>query len=178
MNRLHKKYFIDWEKDFKMLYPMLYQIAKRLTNNVEEAKDIPMECIRKMLELKDPPFKNFNEAKGFLIVCVKNMCITYLRKQTVKDKEEKNLIAEMDISLNDIADAELALAALKQAIKNEIYRQPERRRQVLILFYYHSKKRDEISGLLKISTQTVNNLLTKGRKVLRRKFGDMDIWIL
>lgn len=175
---LHNKNLINWEKDFKVLYPMLVQRAKRLTADDEKAHDIVMDCITKMLEKEPRPFNDFNQFKWYLFGCIKYACYSHYRRQRVTGKANKDLVNESDSTWNDYADAEIELAALLEEIRKEIDRQPKRRRQVLMLFYYENKKIEEISSLMGIKSRTVNNLLAKGRKVLIKKFGNMPIWDL
>jgi RNA polymerase sigma-70 factor (family 1) len=159
-------------------FEKLYITAFKLIRNKEEAKDITITTLNKLLS-KHKDFDNLPQISAFLFVSARNRCLNYLRDmKRLRDREIRFMIAvEKEVQwINDELDADFIGCILKSVEKL-----PGRSRQVIEMYYLKEMKYREIANELNISARTVENqlsfALTKLRQALAGKY-PVSIWIL
>ncbi len=155
----------DFESIFKDNYTQLYYFAFDLTGDEEASKDLVSEVFM-MLWRRHEDLKDDNIA-GYLFVCLRNKCFSYLKEQ--KGKQEfvdycRTTFTEEDESYWDaledrIHDMDAVVATL-----------PERTRFVLEQCYYHQHTYKEVGDMLGISTNGVKKHIMKAFATLREHY--------
>jgi RNA polymerase sigma-70 factor (ECF subfamily) len=136
------------------------------------AEDIATEVFIRYWH-KEKDFTNEVAIKSFLRKSIKNACINYLLKMQRQKKRTKLLINSLeqneDFVLNTITQAELIIEAW-----NIIETLSPECRRVIIHGYVKNIDNKKIAQLLKLSTQTVANHKTRGLRLIRGRFKDLE----
>jgi len=139
---------------------ILYRLCFIMLKKESDAEDIVQETIIKYIE-KQPPFKDYEHIKAWLITVAKNKCrdrLRYKQRHTYIDideiRETPNYPTYND---NEILDVLMAL--------------PEKFRLVLMLYYVEEYQIDEIAKIIGKTASAVKMRLKKGRRLLKEQYG-------
>ena len=157
---------------FKDIYATYYNdlcqfIYHRFIKDKDETEDIVQGVLIKLWEKRDE-LEKINSLKSYLYKSVYHAALNYLEHQAVKRKyqaeeisylKEAELPEEQDSIRND---------QLKE-VKSYINELPEQTQKVFILKYKEGKKYKEIAEALNISPKTVETLIYRGLKQIRKK---------
>lgn len=147
---------------FEEWYFPLIVYAKEIVCQIDVAQDIVADAYIKLLTAKDI------NPRSFLYTAVKNGCFDHLRKQKVRVKNHYIILEDLPAADNETADEyERAYAEYIALLYNRLNSLTPRRKEVLIL-YSQGYTTQEISIILKIDSQTVRNIKTKGFECLRK----------
>ena len=159
------------EKLFRQHYPRMYQLALVLLKNEAASQDVVSDVFADVLDGKMELHPD--TVRSFLLVCVRNKCLTLLRYQKMKDRVHHLL--QLDASPT-IAPAEATIAAIdREKDKQETilaYMESEltpQTRKVLQLRFRQKLKYREIAAELGISEVAVYKHLSQGIKKLQQK---------
>lgn len=172
-----KKGDIDaFEELIKNYEKKAYNIAYRIMNNEEDAKDMTQEALVKIYK----SIKNFREESTFstwLYRIVTNVCLDELRKRKKSETIPLEINTEGDkgtIRFEIGADKETPedlyeLAELRQMILNKINSLKDDYRTVIILRDMQGFSYEEISIILGCSLGTIKSRINRARKALKDK---------
>lgn len=150
---------------FDRFYFPLCSFAYRYIQNCDMVEDFVQEAFLKLWERRTE-IKQLFEVKGFLYVCVKNLCLNYLKHQKVKIRNEEMLVKELESS------EEFSGCILEKEVDGLIYEAlrelPEHSRQIVILTM-RGLSNDQIAENLLISVNTVKTLKLRAYQRLRKK---------
>lgn len=138
------------------------------------AEDCVQDAIVKAYQTRHS-FKSSSQMKAFLYTCIRNACVSILRK--VNSRQHYLLEQE------DNYEAELSAAIIEQEtldrIHGAIQELPEKYRQIFDLDFEKGLRHAEIAHLLGISIDGVTKRKAKMISLLREKFkGDEHIQLL
>ncbi len=148
---------------FQKHYPWLCQIAYGYVRNEKESEDIVQEVFISMWNKgKDNmPEKEF---AAYATVCVKNSCISHIRKnRSVTVQIDKSPEAHNIHNPERSEDSALMLKKAEEAVGIL----PEKCREIFLMNKVEKFKYREISAKLGISEKTVENQMGKAIRLIR-----------
>lgn len=157
---------------FRFLYPQLVQFGMRYTRNRAVASDIAQDAFVVLWNKRQELDRDFL-VKAYLYRVVRNDSLNYIRdhgSRTVgleemdSDLEEKQEYADSSMEQNE--DSGLQMSLLKKWIKEL----PERRREAFELSRFEGLDHEEISDVMDISPNTVNNHIVAALDYLKDRY--------
>jgi len=152
---------------FNLYRNKLLFIASQYISNTEDAEDIIQNVFIKVWKKRDVK-TNLN---AYLYKITKNACLDYLRAKKRKLSIDDNLTqlkaAINYTALSDDASTPIIEEELRPLILDSIDLLPKRCKDVFIKSRVEGLKHKEISNILNISTNTIENHLTKAVKHMR-----------
>jgi len=168
------------EAAFGELYNNLFRkfcaFAKGLVNDPIEAGDQTSEAFIK-LWVSQKRFSTMDHLNDFLYKVIRNSCISYIRKNKLQVKFERQLIESGKVT-EDIIEKKLQEADVYNKIYSRIDFLPEMRKKVIRLTYIQGLSRAEVAEQLGISESTVKNQITEALKTIRLYIGPARLVVL
>jgi len=162
INHQDERVFTDLYSKF---YPAVYHFALQFLE-AADAEDITADVFSK-LWIRRPCFTHLYQIKSFLQVSARNACFNYISHQGVAKRKE-TILAKTVLWAEGPPDYhEHASQRLLQLILDEIEKLPQKRRQVVKLFYLQGLKEKEIARRLKLGVGTVHNQKLRAVKSIR-----------
>ena len=160
------------EQLFRQYYPRMYQLALVLLKDEAASQDVVSDVFADVLD--GDVVLSPDTVRSYLLVCVRNKCLTLLHRQKMKDRVHHLL--QLDASPN-IAPAEATIAAIDRETDRQesilAYMESEltpQTRKVLQLRFRQKLKYREIASELGISEVAVYKHLAQGIKKLKQLF--------
>jgi RNA polymerase sigma-70 factor (ECF subfamily) len=154
--------------EFRRLYdstfPILFRVARRITNDDEAAEDLCQEAFFRFHE-KKMAFPNQEEAKYWLIRVIKNAALNYAKRKTRERKAYQRAFRE-NIRVTETGEQELLKKEKREEIREALEKLPENLRIVLILKEYGELNYKEIGRALGISEGNVKVRVFRARERL------------
>lgn len=121
------------------------------------------------------PTNNENETKSYLFICIRNSALN-LKKSNSKHKT---------VNFDEFFNLPTVYNLEEDVLKKDSYYEllafvntmPSIYKDVLTLYISFEKTLKEISVLLNLPFKTVETRFRRGKKILKNKFGDLDIWV-
>jgi len=156
---------------YSSYFESLYKIGYSYLRNQEETEDLIQELFLKILKGKIV-LRKLDKPEAFLAVSIRNMAIDRLRKQDHLglDPENESLKVHKD---NLLENRELG-----KDIDHAIGQLPPKTRMVFTLKQLDGKSYKEIANELNISTNTVENHMSKALKLLRKHLAHHLVWVV
>lgn len=164
--------FNDDQEAFKELffdfYPSLCVFAERYVSSPEACEDIVQETFynlwknRKKIEVTSS-FRNL------LITSVKNSCVDYLRKQSVRRIHSERQIYHENI---DTPEEIYTVSELEEMLKTALDRLPPNVRKAFELSRFENMTYNKIAEEMDVSPKTVEAYISKALSVLRVELKD------
>ena len=154
---------------FRQHYPRMFQLALVLLKDEAVSKDVVSDVFADVLDGNVVLLPE--KARSYLLVCVRNKCLTLINRQKMKDRVHHLLQA----------DASPTIAPVEATIDREMDKQESilaymeseltpQTRKVLQLRFRQKLKYREIATELGISEVAVYKHLSQGIKKLQQKF--------
>jgi RNA polymerase sigma-70 factor (ECF subfamily) len=156
---LYEKY---WEK--------LYYIAYQHTQSTQESEDLIHEVFidlwnnRKKIKIK-------KTLSSYIFTALKFKIFRLYDKKSVR-KKYFDRIKQNDTGSLNVTEMELSFNELFDLIEHEIDKLPERCKLIFKMRRLDDYSIEEVAKKLEISTNTVNNQMTKASKILKVKIGE------
>ena len=154
-----------WEEVARDHGRFLYNVAYRLTGNVDDARDLVQESllrIRRGLQTYEP-----GSLEGWLARIVTNVFLDEMRKKKRRPvhalPDNPDLVLPATAAADDAADA----AGLSTEIQAAINALPEEFRVPLVLCDVADRSYEDIAATLGVPIGTVRSRLHRGRRMLR-----------
>lgn len=162
--------------DFKEIYLKYYQelcvYACSYTNDQGDAEDLVQNVLIKFLEKKS--YINFEgNLRSYLYKSVYNSFLDTVRHQNKVDKSLEEVKYQL---LSEIIEEESdSLNKRISILKEEIDKLPKKCKEIFVLCKFDGLKYSQVAKELNISTNTVENHISKAYKLLRKRLTDRDI---
>ena len=151
-------------KDWMLRY------AYSLLDNKNLAMDAVHNTFLKLVEIfRTPSSESKDITKSFLYVSVKNSCINILREEDRLKLESFDLFA--NYSSGDSVEENAIADDSYERLVNIINSLPEIYSDILVLHFVCDMSLKEISNLLKIPLKTIYTRFSRGKKIIKKKFG-------
>lgn len=146
-----------FESEFRKLYLPLGMYALRYVGDTDSAEDIVQNAFLKAWQAIGNG-SDIADFKAFMYRCVRNECISFLRRQ------ERFVGIE---GVPEVEDTDIDTSERDARIWRAIDELPDRCREVFLLSKRDGLSNEEIAAELDISVKTVKNQMTKAFSRLR-----------
>jgi RNA polymerase sigma-70 factor (ECF subfamily) len=148
---------------------LVFHIAFRMINNVEDAEDIAQEVFLKVHK----NLSNFRFESKFSTWIAKithNSCINYLQKKKVQLIDDLNEPEGINIHQNSDDSPYHSTESLdtSKRIQDEISKLPPRYRTILILYHSEGMSYQDIGEVMQLPEGTVKSYLFRARRYLKK----------
>lgn len=149
--------------------PRILALARRLLNDAGEAEDVAQETfLRAWKQARDwkPGGARFDT---WLHRVALNLCYDRLRRR-------RELVTEAppeQIDPGPAPDAGLMGAELSRRIEAALAALPPRQREAIVLCHHQGLGNIEAAGLMEISVEALESLLSRGRRALKAMLADL-----
>ena len=154
----------EFRKLYETVFPILFRVAYRITNNEEATEDLCQEAFFRLHE-KNMVFPSMDEAKFWLIRVVKNAALNYAKRKVRERKAYQRAFRE-DVRTTETGEQLLIKKEIREEVQEALKKLPENLRIVLILREYGELNYKEIGRTLGISEGNVKVRVFRARERL------------
>ncbi|MCA5003638.1 RNA polymerase sigma factor [Sphingobacterium bovistauri] len=163
---------------YKLMYSQYFVALKNVSLNyvkdTDVAYDIVQDVFMSILE-SNKKFESIDQVKYFLFASLKNKCISHLRKVNVRNKAEEPLKIHFEILENyweEVFEEDIysQLAAAIHTLPPQC--------KLVMQYTLEGLKISEIAQKMQISTDTVKEHKSNGKKKLLKWFKDAEMLAL
>jgi len=167
-DKLDKRDHDAFEEIYRRYWPVLYNFARKMLQDNEQAKDIVQDAFTKLYA--QIGILNFQEVKiaPYLYTLIRNAVITLVNRNKLKI----NYIASFQKYLNAgefVTDNQVLENDMQRQIDREIASLPPKMREIFELSRKANLSRKEIAESTQLSEETVKKQIYNALKILRSK---------
>ena len=151
---------------FKTHYAAMFRLAMSLLYDEDESKDVVSDVFASLLD-GGLAIRSDN-ARGFLLTCVRNSCINVIRHKQMRERFMK-LYSNSAEPLADGPDDSLTLAELREYIDNNL---PPLSRRIFTLRYLHDMTCQQVADAVGVSRVTVHHHLSQSLEKINTYFNN------
>ena len=151
---------------FKTHYAAMFRLAMSLLYDEDESKDVVSDVFASLLG-GGLAIRSDN-ARGFLLTCVRNSCINVIRHKQMRERFMK-LYSNSAEPLADGTDDSLTLAELREYIDNNL---PPLPRRIFTLRYLHDMTCQQVAETVGVSRMTVHHHLSQSMEKINAYFNN------
>ena len=151
---------------FKTHYAAMFRLAMSLLYDEDESKDVVSDVFASLLD-GGLAIRSDN-ARGFLLTCVRNSCINVIRHKQMRERFMK-LYSNSAEPLADGPDDSLTLAELREYIDNNL---PPLSRRIFTLRYLHDMTCQQVAETVGVSRMTVYHHLSQSMEIINAYFNN------
>jgi len=150
--------------------PRMLALAQRLLGDPVEAEDVAQEAMLRAWKQAPRWVSGRARFDTWLHRVGLNLCYDRLRRR----REVPTEVLPDRPDDGPAPDRGLLAAELGQRVDAALARLPERQREAIVLCHYQELTNIEAAGLLKISVEALESLLSRGRRALRLTLADVS----
>lgn len=151
---------------FKTHYAAMFRLAMSLLYDEDESKDVVSDVFASLLG-GGLAIRSDN-ARGFLLTCVRNSCINVIRHKQMRERFMK-LYSNRAEPLADGPDDSLTLAELREYVDNNL---PPLSRRIFTLRYLHDMTCQQVADAVGVSRVTVHHHLSQSMEKINAYFNN------
>lgn len=151
---------------FKTHYAAMFRLAMSLLYDEDESKDVVSDVFASLLG-GGLAIRSDN-ARGFLLTCVRNSCINVIRHKQMRERFMK-LYSNRAEPLADGPDDSLTLAELREYIDNNL---PPLPRRIFTLRFLHDMTCQQVADAVGVSRVTVHHHLSQSLEKINAYFNN------
>ena len=151
---------------FKTHYAAMFRLAMSLLYDEDESKDVVSDVFASLLD-GGLAIRSDN-ARGFLLTCVRNSCINVIRHKQMRERFMK-LYSNRAEPLADGPDDSLTLAELREYIDNNL---PPLPRRIFTLRYLQDMTCQQVAEAVGVSRVTVHHHLSQSLDKINAYFNN------
>lgn len=151
---------------FKTHYAAMFRLAMSLLYDEDESKDVVSDVFASLLG-GGLAIRSDN-ARGFLLTCVRNSCINVIRHKQMRERFMK-LYSNRAEPLADGPDDSLMLNELREYIDNNL---PPLSRRIFTLRYLHDMTCQQVADAVGVSRVTVHHHLSQSLEKINAYFNN------
>ena len=151
---------------FKSHYATMFRLAMSMLYDEDESKDVVSDVFAS-LAAGGMTIKSDN-ARGFLLTCVRNSCINVIRNKQMRERFVK-LYSNKAEPLADGSDDSLMLNELREYIDNQL---PPLSRRIFTLRYLHDMTCQQVADAVGVSRVTVHHHLSQSLEKINAYFNN------
>ena len=172
IDELFKRVLFQGDEDaFQMIFydffAPLCVFAHRYIESMEDCEDLVQEVFYRIWKKRKQLHIEFS-ARHFLMVCVRNACVDFLRKQEVEVHGREYYQQNIHVEEEDI----YTTRELEQLLESALAKLPEQAASIFRLNRFSGKTYAEIAEEKQISVKTVEAYMTRTLKFLRKELND------
>ena len=151
---------------FKTHYAAMFRLAMSLLYDEDESKDVVSDVFASLLD-GGLAIRSDN-ARGFMLTCVRNSCINVIRHKQMRERFMK-LYSNRAEPLADGPDDSLMLNELREYIDNNL---PPLSRRIFTLRYLHDMTCQQVADAVGVSRVTVHHHLSQSLEKINTYFNN------
>ena len=151
---------------FKTHYTTMYRLAVSLLYDEDEARDVVSDVFASLLD-GGMAIRSDN-ARGFLLTCVRNGCINVIRHKQMRERFI-NLYSTKAEALADSPDDSMMLAELRDYIDTHL---PPLSRRIFTLRYLQDMTCQQVAEAVGVSRVTVHHHLSQSLEKINAYFNN------
>ena len=151
---------------FKSHYAAMFRLAMSLLYDEDESKDVVSDVFAS-LAAGGMTIKSDN-ARGFLLTCVRNSCINVIRHKRVRERFA-NLYSTSGEPLADGPDDTMMLAELRNYINDHL---PPLSRRIFTMRYLQDMTCQQVANAVGVSRVTVHHHLSQSLEKINTYFNN------
>ena len=151
---------------FKTHYTAMFRLAVSLLYDADEARDIVSDVFASLLD--GGLAIRTDNARGFLLTCVRNSCISVIRHKQMRERFIK-LYATNAEPLADGPDDSITLAELHDYINNQL---PPLSRRIFTMRYLQDMTCQQVADAVGVSRVTVHHHLSQSLEKINAYFNN------
>ena len=151
---------------FKTHYAPMYRLAVSLLYDADEARDVVSDVFASLLD-GGMAIRSDN-ARGFLLTCVRNGCINVIRHKQMRERFI-NLYSTKAEALADSPDDTMMLAELRDYIDTHL---PPLSRRIFTLRYLQDMTCQQVAEAVGVSRVTVHHHLSQSLEKINAYFNN------
>ena len=151
---------------FKTHYAAMFRLAMSLLYDEDESKDVVSDVFASLLD-GGLAIRSDN-ARGFLLTCVRNSCINVIRHKQMRERFMK-LYSNRAEPLADGPDDSLTLNELREYIDNNL---PPLPRRIFTLRFLHDMTCQQVADAVGVSRVTVHHHLSQSLEKINTYFNN------
>ncbi|MCS2892648.1 RNA polymerase sigma-70 factor [Parabacteroides faecis] len=155
---------------FEQYYVSLCQFARRYIDDQETREDIVQDVFFTIWDKRKTITPSVS-AKNFLITCVKNHSLNYLRNLGYKREYETVIQKNIPIYFENQDDL-YTLQELQHLLNKTLEKLPPEYRLAFELNRFENKNIEEIAEIMGVSTRTVKRYKSKAIEILKEELKD------
>ena len=154
---------------FKTHYQAMYRLAMSLLYDEDESKDVVSDVFASLLD-GSMTFSSDN-ARGFLLTCVRNSCINVIRHKRVRERFA-NLYSTSSEPLADGPDDTMMLDELRDYISKQL---PPLTCRIFTLRYLQDMTCQQVADAVGVSRVTVHHHLSQSLEKINAYFNNSKL---
>lgn len=151
---------------FKTHYAAMFRMAMSFLYDEDESKDVVSDVFASLLD--GGLAIRIDNARGFLLTCVRNSCINVIRHKHMRERFIK-LYSTCAEPLADGPDDKVMLAELREYIDNQL---PPLTRRIFTLRYLHDMTCQQVAEAVGVSRVTVHHHLSQSLEKINAYFNN------
>ena len=155
---------------FEHYYAALCLFAKRYIEDRAIREDIVQDVFFNIWEKRKSIATNIS-ARNYLVTCVKNLSLNYLRKQGYIQDYQNKIIDNPPVYSNGEEDL-FMLNELETLLEQTLTKLPPEYRMAFEMSRMEQKSMDEIAEIMGVSVRTVERYRNKALDILKKELKD------
>ena len=151
---------------FKTHYAPMYRLAVSLLYDADEARDVVSDVFASLLD--GGLAIRTDNARGFLLTCVRNSCINVIRHKQMRERFIKLYWTNAE-PLADGPDDSITLAELRDYINNQL---PPLSRRIFTMRYLQDMTCQQVADAVGVSRVTVHHHLSQSLEKINAYFNN------
>ena len=151
---------------FKTHYAPMYRLAVSLLYDADEARDVVSDVFASLLG-GGMAIRSDN-ARGFLLTCVRNSCINVIRHKQMRERFIRLYSTGAESQVDDPDDS-MMLAELRDYIDNQL---PPLSRRIFTLRYLRDMTCQQVADAVGVSRVTVHHHLSQSLEKINAYFNN------
>ena len=151
---------------FKTHYAAMYRLAVSLLYDADEARDVVSDVFASLLG-GGMAIRSDN-ARGFLLTCVRNSCINVIRHKQMRERFIRLYSTGAESQVDDPDDS-MMLAELRDYINNQL---PPLSRRIFTLRYLQDMTCQQVAEAVGVSRVTVHHHLSQSMEKINAYFNN------
>ena len=151
---------------FKTHYAAMYRLAVSLLYDADEARDVVSDVFASLLD--GGMAIRTDNARGFLLTCVRNSCINVIRHKQMRERFIKLYSTGIE-PLADGPEETVMLAELRNYIDNHL---PPLSRRIFVLRYLQDMTCQQVADAVGVSRMTVHHHLSQSLEKINAYFNN------
>lgn len=155
---------------FEQYYVALCQFARRYIDDQETREDIVQDVFFTIWE-KRKTISPTISARNYLVTCVRNLCLNYLRDQGYKQDYETNIQKRIPAYVENQDDI-YTLQELRELLNKTLAKLPPEYRLAFEMNRFENKSTEEIAEIMGVSDRTVKRYKSRAIEILKEELKD------
>ena len=151
---------------FKTHYAVMYRLAVSLLYDADEARDVVSDVFASLLD--GGLAIRTDNARGFLLTCVRNSCINVIRHKQMRERFIKFYATNAEPRV-DGPDDSMMLAELRDYINNQL---PPLSRRIFTMRYLQDMTCQQVADAVGVSRVTVHHHLSQSLEKINAYFNN------